>query len=477
MIKKAQNYQNQKQLEQANCLYQQVLELDPENIAALNGLGLIAMEAGMSLLAVEFFNFACDINPDHITVNKNLALVYSKMLRYDEAILHYIHLLNLDENNAEVHGQLARLYLQAGNSHHALSHYKFAFILNPAEPGNFHGLVQLDAKSITAENINTVEKLLLKPGLPLEVRSSFYFSLAAVYDICERYDQAFANYSVANISKAAVFDVEQHTNTITNIINTFDPDFFKKYAGCELNGSSQPVFIVGMPCSGTGLVETILSANTKIFTAGELDHIHQISQKLEIHTDSIPDNNFSVAALNNFARYYLNEINNLASARGQKKPEKIINTLSENYLQLALIALLFPKAHIIHCVRNPLDVCLSNYFEDFSADRSYAYEQKNIVFYYKQYQRLMQHWQNVLPVDIHTVNYEDLLISPATTAKELFKFIGLNWQPECIEFLTTQHNVDSVDQVQLKSSAYAHFLIKELLELNQAEVLKLRGQT
>jgi len=459
LIEKAQNYHEKKQLEQANCLYQQVLELDAENIFALNGLGLIAMDARMLLLAVEFFNLARDINPDHITVNKNLALVYSRMSRYDEAILHYIHILHLDENNAEAHGELARIYLQAGNLHHALSHYKFAFTLNPDDPRNLHGLVQLDPNSITSENIKLVEKLLLKPDLPLEARRSFYFGLGAVYDFFERYDEAFANYSVANISKGAFFDAEKHEAYITDIIRTFSPELFSKYGNRDLNNSTQTVFIVGMPRSGTTLVEQVIAAHSDVYAAGELNLITTIAKQLNMTIEqdqahSMTIENSTAESLKKLSQFYLNDINNHALNNDYKNPLRITDKMPINFIYLGLIALLFPNAKIIHCRRNPLDVSLSCYFQNFSANHSYSYDLKNIAFFYQQYERLMAHWQQVLPVEIHTVDYEEMIADTEASSKKLVEYINLDWQDSCLEFYKTKRQVSTASLVQVRKNIY-----------------------
>lgn len=459
LITKAHNYHDQKQLGQANCLYQKVLELEPDNIIAFNGLGLVAMDAGMLSLAVEFFKSACDINPDHVTVNKNLALAYTRMSCYSDAILHYMHILNFDENNGEVHGELARLHLQEGNIDHALSHYRFAFKLNSADPRNFHGLVQLDALSITSKNINTVEKLLLKPDLPLEVRSSFYFALGTIYDISERYDEAFANYSVANISKGVTFDSEKHDAFITGIIKTFTPDLFEKHASGDLNDSTQPVFIVGMPRSGTTLVEQVLASHSDIYAAGELNLIAGVAQKLKITTDHIQENFIDIEisgakAFHDYAQFYINDINNLALNNNHKKPLKITDKMPMNFIYLGLIALLFPNAKIIHCRRNPLDVCLSCYFQNFSGNHNYASDLNNIALYYQQYERLMAHWGKVLPVEIHTVDYEEMTIDSESTIRKLIDFTELDWQGSCMEFYKTKRHVNTASLVQVRKKMY-----------------------
>lgn len=459
MIAEAHHYRCNKQLEQASFLYQRVLHMEPDNITALNGLGIIAMDAGMLSLSVDFFNSAYKVNPDHLTVNKNLGLAYTKLSYYDEAMLHYNHMLELDNNNSEVHGELARLYLQVGNMKLALDHYKSAFYLCPDDPRNFHGLVQLDIKSITPDIINTIENILLKTDLSLEVRSSFYFALGTVYDALGKYDEAFANYSVANISKGMTFKQTEHEDHITGLIDTFTPEFFDKYSSCDSSSSEQPVFIVGMPRSGTTLVEQILATHTDIYAAGELNLIGNIAKKLNISQDqeiidSATLEDSAVDVLQNLSRFYINDINNLALHDGRRNPLRITDKLPMNFMYLGLIALLFPNAHIVHCRRNPLDVSLSCYFQNFAANHAYASDLENIAVYYQQYERLMSYWKKVLPLTIHTVDYEAMVSDTESTSKKIIEYLGLDWQGNCTNFYKTNRHVNTASLVQVRKKIY-----------------------
>ena len=480
----ADKYQQKNQLEQANILYQQVLELAPQNICALNGVGLVALNAGMLLLAAEFFNSAYTLEPDNVTVNKNLGLVYSGLDDYDMAIRHYRYVLKIDTDNSDVHSKLAELYLKSGNISAAKKHYRFAFDLNPGNPENFQGLVQLDAKSITNDDIDIVESHLLKTDLPLDVRSRFYFSLGAIYDISEKYDEAFANFSVANLSKVAAFDAEKHSRYVSEVIETFSQNVFDEQAVNRTNHSIQPVFIVGMPQSGISSVEQLLVNNSNIYTAGKLKLIESIASKLHLTIDSSNNHHSSIenlteGLLNDFSRYYLNYVNAMAINDGRKKSTHIIDKMPTNFLYLGLITQLFPSAKIIHCVRNPLDVCLSNYFKDFSLDNPYSYDQKNIAIYYQQYVRLMAHWKSVLPLEIHTVDYDDINSSPEITGRDLSRFIGIDWQPDRLSSCVSKHDINAIDALQLRQNQYrssirhwrhykkyAHSLIKDLTLLH-----------
>jgi len=448
LIREAQECFDKNHLEQSNYLYQQVLRSNPVSVAALNGLGLIAMKAGMMSLAIEFLNSACENEPDNMILNKNLALALTRSSRYDEAILQYISMLDINENDSEVHAELAKLNKRAGNHDMALHYYRHAFHLNPEDPENFHGMVQINTKNITQDDIDIVENILNRSDLSLEKRSSFYYALGNIYDSRSLYDEAFANYSVANMCKCERFDSAEHTNYVTGIIDTFSTDLFDTIPSAELHNSKQPVFIVGMPYSGTTLVEKMLSSHSGVYAAGSSKLIEDIANNLDVtNEDTIKHpvlvDDVLIESLNDMADFYLSNINNQATKDNYSNPQLISNKVEINFTYLGLIALLFPDAKIIHCRRDPMDICLANFIHDLPNDYSYANDLRSVALYYQQYERLMAHWEKVLPIDIHTINYEEILTNTQSVSKKLIAHVNLEWQTKCLDFYT-KNNTDGV---------------------------------
>lgn len=450
---------NRSRLEQANYQYQHILRSDPGNVQALNGLGLIAMQAGMMSLAVEFLNNACELDPTNMTVNKNLALVYTRMSQYDDAILQYISMLDIDENNSEIHGELARLNVLQGHFDIALKYYRHAFYLTPEDPRNLHGIAQLDVKSITKDDLKTIETILEKSDLPLAQRCSFYFALGDIYDGYALYDEAFANYSVANLSRVERFDLALYTDHVSDIIDTFSSDLFEKFTAEELNASSHPVFIVGMPNSGEALVEQLLASHSDVYTAGTAILIDDFAKKLGLANESdknllLSMNYISANSLNDMAQFYLDSMNNLAIKADHNNPQVITNKLLCNFTNLGLIALLFPNARIIDCRRNPFDVCLSCFFQNLSDEHLYSRDLKEVALYYQQYDRLMAHWKKVLPVNIQTIDYEEMISDTEIICRKVIDYTGLEWQEQCLDFYNTKRHINVDNPVQLKYGVY-----------------------
>ena len=449
------------ELVQASQLYQSVLDAQPNNIHALHGCALIAIQNDQLGQAEDYLLRAVAVNKNHIAVNQSLGMVYARTGRYESAIQHYQIVISKQADNAAAHGELARLYTIIGDTGMARKRYRRAFSLNPADPRNIHGLIQLDPASITPDAIARVEQLLNRPDLPIQDRCSFYFALGAINERSARYDEAFANYSVANIARAKRFDSQAHIARIDEIIDVFDAGLFDVHnrvtmvPGADDRSMARPVFIVGMPRSGTTLVEQILASHSDVFAAGELNRIERITDALPLLTESGDDYPRCVEKLSSSAIYHAAQshnkyLDNLAGGDSLFVTDK----MPGNFLYLGLIALMFPQAVILHCQRDPMDVCLSCYFQNFSGDHAYAFDLQNLGLYYQQYQRLMAHWKQVLPVDVLDISYETLVNEPEMQIGRILEFTGLEWQQSCRDFHQTRRAVNTASLVQVRQPMY-----------------------
>jgi tetratricopeptide (TPR) repeat protein len=430
----------------ANTLFQQVLQHQADNMAAFHGLAQIALESGMPDVALELCNAALSISPANNMLRAQLALVLTRMGRLDDAIAQYEAVLQHETDNTIVIGELARLYLAMGKTAQAREYYHRAFKLNPADPRNLHGLLQLDMASIDADTIERVEILLKDSSLPLDVRSSFYFALGAIHDAAGEYDQAFANFTVANLAKVTNYDAAAHEARVSGIIDVFSAQLFEQFKTAG-NDSALPVFIIGMPRSGTTLVEQILAGHADVFAAGELDAIEKTASSLESAEQGM---HFDHTAISYAAATHIKTLKNLAAFDALR----IVDKMPANFLHLGLIALMFPRAQIIHCRRHPLDVMLSCFFQNFACDHAYAGSLENLGHYYQQYTRVMAHWEKVLPVSIHTLDYEALVSQPEKTCAALFNHLGLDWSSHYLDFHRGEHRVDTASVAQVRQPLY-----------------------
>ena len=305
------------------------------------------------------------------------------------------------------------------------------------------------------EDARHISALARRTDLPAIDRADVHFALAKIYDDCQQMESASFHYRRANalIKDGVRFDASRHEQVVTRIIDTFSVELFKRCAGFG-EPSSTPVFIVGMPRSGTTLVEQILASHSQVYGAGEKPFVDRISRLVSKRLGS--SLNYPVSAIGMdcesavwLGTQYLNAIGELPT-----EIRRVTDKLPANFLHLGLIALILPNARIVHCRRDPRDTALSVFCQQFENGHEWAYDMDDIAAFYNQYQRLMEHWQQCLPNRSLTVSYEQLVASQEKTSRGLIEFCGLTWEPACLEFHRRGGTVSSASNWQVRQPIY-----------------------
>ena len=272
-----------------------------------------------------------------------------------------------------------------------------------------------------------------------------HFALGKALDDCGVYDDAYLHYEKGNALRRAdlQFDPKAVNEHVNRIIGAFTPELMSRLAG-HGDPSTRPLMIVGMPRSGTTLLEQVLCAHPEVETAGELRSLAQAAKAFTRQCEKpwpecIED--LSSEDLNTPARTYLTALN----ARSETEL-KVIDKMPQNFLHLGFAALLFPETVFVHCVREPLDTCLSNFFQIFPPGIDFAYDLSDLGQYYRSYERLMTHWQSLLGSRVVTVGYEELVSNPEPVLRSLLERLGLGWDRAC---LSHQENVSRIDTLSL----------------------------
>ena len=222
------------------------------------------------------------------------------------------------------------------------------------------------------------------------------------------------------------------------------------------NISNTPVFIVGVPRSGTSLVEQILSSHSDVFGAGELTWVGVVASSIQdnLKTDThYPEciQELTKSNINGLAEQYLRYLHTLAN-----NESRITDKMPNNFLHLGLIHILFPNARIIHCRRDPRDTCVSIYTEYFPDGLPYSYNLLKLGAFYKQYERIMDHWRTVIGAGlIIDIDYENLVKNQEEESRRLVKFIGLDWDDSCMDFYRKKRRVNTVSNLQVKKPMYS----------------------
>ena len=294
-------------------------------------------------------------------------------------------------------------------------------------------------------DIQKMQSALKRRQLDPSQATYLHFALGKALDDCAAYDDAFAHYQKANAIRRSEleFDPQALQAHIDRLIGTFTPELTARFAE-QGNPSARPLLIVGMPRSGTTLLEQVLCAHPKVETAGELRVFAQGARTLTRNSERpwpecIED--VSPEDLNAAAETYLGALDGRS-----EKAIKVIDKMPQNFLHLGFAALLFPKAVFVHCVRDPLDTCLSNFFQVFPPGIDFAYDFSDLGHYYRGYKRLMTHWQGLFGARLITVRYEELVSDPEFVLRPLLERLGLEWSSAC---LSHQENVRRVDTLSL----------------------------
>jgi tetratricopeptide (TPR) repeat protein len=467
------------QREQAAASYRQALLLDPGYVEALNNLGNVLREIGQRREAAALYRKAVELDPGHAESHCNLGTVLFEFRRVDEAVASYRQALALRPDYAAAHLALGLALRQQRRPADAEASARAALAVDPsyvealsllgelrADSGQFAEAEKFFQRAIGVDPdfsfaycsiathrkmtggdtawLKGAENLLAKP-LPLGHQISLQYALGKYFDDVRHYDRAFGHYRQANeLTKryGSVYDPGQLSRLADELIGRFDASFMQS---CQAQASSSelPVFVIGMPRSGTSLAEQILASHPAVFGAGEVAfwnaayHARQSAQ---------PGSAIDAATIPGMASDYLEHLSSLAGGA-----QRVVDKLPANFLYAGLIHGAFPQARIIHMQRHPIDTCLSIYFQNFFSIGPYANDLGDLAHYYRQYLRITDHWRAVLPATtLLEIPYEGLIEDQEGWTRRMLEFIGLPWDPRCLDFHQTERVVITASKWQVR---------------------------
>ena len=290
-----------------------------------------------------------------------------------------------------------------------------------------------------------------------------YFALGKAYDDCGAYEKAFHYYCLGNRTQRGFYDysIDDPVEKYESLTKAFKTDKGCVPVGKEFNdGQPVPVFIVGMPRSGTSLLEQILSSVDEVSALGELTLVENQMIEKSIESDFFYPRDFHQLSIKDFTAfrdsiyYYIHRIEQFQPEAAQSGSKYIIDKQPFNFWHVGLILQIFPEAKIIHSMRNPLDTCLSNYFQYFHGNLGYVYDLKEIGQYYQLQQKMMDFWKSCYPDSIVTVDYQQLVDEPEANLVGLFDFLGIRWSEEYLKFYQSKRPVRTLSVEQVRSPIY-----------------------
>ncbi|MEJ2566699.1 MAG: sulfotransferase [Gammaproteobacteria bacterium] len=449
----------QKRYKESLRAHREAVRLKPDFAVAYFNLGGLLENLGWFPNAQSAYAEAIRLKPDYIIALLKQATLFTNFGPWEQAAEYYRHVLSLDPENVEAKIGEAALLEKMGEFERAYEHVR-----------PFLDEERLNADAVTVfaticrplkrcdEAVRLLERIIERDGETLEdsTLAALHFELGRLYDARDEFDRAFRHYARGNEihGKGSLFDPQQKVSDTDALIKTYNADFMAK-APRATTGSRRPVFIVGMPRSGTSLVEHILASHPAVFGGGELDTldllVHSLPAKVGSGKISYPGCMSAAGQeeIEQMARDYLEHLATLS-----EDAERVTDKMPGNFVHLGMINLLFPEARVIHCVRNPLDTCLSCYFQNFEYRHSYSQDLAALGVFFREYQRLMEYWKSVLDIAFMEVRYEDMVADQERVSRELVAFCGLEWDEQCLRFYETKRAVGTASHDQVRRPIY-----------------------
>ena len=434
----------------------QAVRIDPRNPQAQNSLGNVRVAVGDMDGAIASFELATALDPDFTDAHVNMGSAFFVKDVLDLAEAAYGRALAVDPGHALAHNGLGVVLLAAGRIEDAVASFRRAVALKADFVEAWYNLASSRTAELSRAETAALETLLEDGGLSAIERARLHFALGEIGDAGGAAETAFGHFREGNALRRSWleglglgFDAGEYDTWVERIAKAFGEALFTaERTSAEL--SEVPVFIVGMPRSGTTLVEQIAASHPGVFGAGELDAVRSIAVGLSEATGAAEPFPECAAALetavaNDLSRPFLERLVTL-----RRGAHRVIDKTPENFLYLGLIALLFPKARIIHCRRDARDVCLSCYFTDFAGPRSWATDLGDLGRYHRATEKLMDHWRKVLPLPILDVEYEVLVGNLEQESRRVIDFLGLEWGDACLAFHETERTVRSASNWQVR---------------------------
>ena len=452
-------YALQSQFRSAAAHLRKALQLRPDHLPACLDLCKVATELGEFGEAIQAGLQAVRLSPQNPKARDHLAMAYEVAGFYDKAREHYEMAASLSPDDALRQYACGQSFQGTGDKASARRYLEKAIELSPGFVPPYQALVRMNRySSPDHEDFTRLKSLLEDPDLTENNRGTLHFALGKMYDDCGLYEQAFQHFAAGNRIENSKYDYrpETYRDAVSRLIDSCPAEVFSSTQDPG-HQSRVPLFIVGMPRSGTTLVEQILASHPDIFGAGELPWFIKCAHDLpDIIRSSTPYPE-CIAELGDKEARKLGQdyLDYLADLAGSGDYSYVINKWPNNYERVGLIARIFPNARFIHCQRNPLDNLISQYTLTFPNSVEYSYDLFNLGAHYTQYERLMHHWERVLPQRFFHIQYEELVADQEAWSRKLLDFLELPWDPACLKFHESDRVVRTYSDAQVRKPMYS----------------------
>ncbi|TIM06640.1 sulfotransferase [Mesorhizobium sp.] len=403
--------------------------------------------------AIKHMQYALELQPGLIEALCALGRTYTAFDKPDMALPLYEKALKINRDHPKVRAGLASALSGLGRMDEAAAYLKQAIARRIGVPAAYNDLVQTRSFTEEPEELQSILRELGNPKLGSEGAQQLHHAAGKVLNDLKRYDEAFDHFNKAKQASGQRFDVDLYRRWVDSMIETFTPDFLADRAGYG-NPSEAPVFVVGMPRSGTTLTEQICASHPDVHGAGELSKLSRVANAIGLKTLSAGDLSQPITSITEDLSRTLAE-EHLSYLR-ERAPSalRVVDKTPHNFELIGLIGLLFPNARIIHCRRDAIDNCVSCFVLNFSEAHSYNTDLTTLGLYYREYDRLMRHWNGVFPGLIFENRYEKLVDDQEAQSRRLIDYLGLPWDDACLRFFDRDGSVNTPSRWQVRQPIY-----------------------
>ncbi len=441
-------------LEDALDCLNSAIEIHPGLAEAYNSRGTLFKEAGQLEEALGDYQQAIELNPDYAEPYNNGASVLKNLGRADESMDYYNRAITINPDYAEAYNNRGNLLKEIGQTEEALGDYQRAIGLKPDYTEPYYHAIMLEKSGINEALITAMEGLYYDSvGSD---RKHLCFALAMAYEQIEEYDRSFDYLQEGNrIQKEVLgYSIDQDIHLFQTIKTIFDGESSYVELPKVEPTTIRPIFILGMPRSGTSLVEQILASHSKVFGAGELNTMGELVGP--ILSTALNQSSSHQAGLLSASEIERIQRGYLTALAGLNATEPVItDKMPLNFRWIGFILSAFPNARIVHVNREPIATCWSIYKHYFSAGgNGYGYDQSDLAQFYQLYTDLISYWHQWFPGRIYELSYEALTENQERESRKLLDYCGLEWEQRCLEFYKTKRIVKTASATQVRKKIY-----------------------
>jgi tetratricopeptide (TPR) repeat protein len=435
-----------------HCL-ERCVQCEPGEVSNYTELGHVLRIIGRRDAAKQYLLKGIGLKSNDPQAHYELGCLYHDQTKLEPASAELNLALKLDPDHITARQRLGEVHQALGQSGEAEACFRRVIAKSPHDPESHRLLAYLKRFTEYSSDIELMEASYEKSSKQGIDRVALAFALGKVFEDLGRYEESFAYYEEANRLHRNLyqFSIDHEAAYFETYREAFTQDWLKDAAKYAIEDET-PIFVIGMPRSGTSLVEQILASHSSVFGAGEVYHSSVFDSRVEQETGRpFPQSISSVPAeiLTQSAHVY---VENLRADADQSA--RITDKLPHNFLRVGLLATVMPQARIIHCVRDPMDTCLSIFTHFFSIAHGYASDLKELGQYYRLYERLMQDWEVRFPGRMHRISYEGLVADHEREINQLLEYCGLPFEPGCLRFHETRRAVTTPSAAQVRQPLY-----------------------